>query len=45
MRVFAFETFDQIGELRGNRARLSPVLPGLRRERFETVVAIAERPV
>src|SRR5579872_5542328 len=39
MRVFAFEPFDQIGELRGNGARLPPVLPGLRCERFETIVA------
>jgi len=45
MRVFALQAFDEIGELRCNRARLSAVLPGLGREGVEAAIAIAERPV
>jgi hypothetical protein len=44
VRIFALEAFDQIGELRGDGARLSPVLPGLRRQGFEAAVAVTERP-
>jgi len=45
MRVLAFEALDQIGELWGNRSRLSSILPGLRREGFEAAAAIPERPI
>jgi hypothetical protein len=45
MGVFAFESFDEIGELRGNRAGLSAILPGLGRQRFKATVAIAERAI
>ncbi len=44
MRVLALQPFDQIGELRGDGAGLSPVLPRLGRQSFEAAVAIAERP-
>ena len=45
MRVFAFETFDQVGELRGDGARLSAVLARFGGQGFEAAVAIAERPL
>ena len=45
MRVFALEAFDQIGQLRGDGARLAAVLPRLGRQRFEAAVAVAERPI
>ena len=45
MRVLAFETFDQIGKLWSDGARLSAVLPRLRGEGFKTTVAVAERPI
>ena len=45
MRVFAFETFDQIGELWGDGARLAAVLPRLGRQGFEAAAAVAERPI
>ena len=38
MRILALEAFDQIGELRRDGARLSPILPGLRRQGFEAAV-------
>ena len=44
MRILALEALDQIGELRGDSARLSPILPGLRRQSFEAAVAVAECP-
>ncbi len=45
MRVFTFETFDEIGELRRDGAGLPAVLPGLGRQRFEAAVAVAQCPV
>ena len=45
MRILTFEAFDEIGELRGDGARLSPIQPGLRRQGFEAAVAVTERPL
>ena len=45
MRIFAFEAFDEVGELRGDGARLAAILAGLRRQGFEAAVAVAQRPI
>ena len=45
MRVFAFEAFDQVGELRGNGAGLAAVLARLGSQGLEAAVAVAERPI
>ena len=45
MRVFAFQTFDQVGELRGDGARLAAVLARFRGQGIEAAAAIAERPL
>jgi hypothetical protein len=45
VRVFAFETFDEVGELRGKGARLAAVLPRFGRQGLETIGAVAERPI
>ena len=45
VRVFSFETLDEIGELRRDGAGLPAVLPRLRRQRLEAAVAVAQRPV
>ena len=45
MRVFALEAFDQAGQLRGDGARLAPVLARLGSERLEAAVAVAPGPI
>src|SRR4029450_7765668 len=45
MRVLALETFDEGGQLRGDAAGLAAVLTRFGRERLETAVAVAHRPV
>ena len=45
MRIFALETFDQRGELRGDGARLPAVLARFGGQGFEAAAAIAERPL
>src|SRR5271165_799042 len=45
VRVFAFETFDEVGELRGRGARMAAVLPRFGRQGLETTGAVAERPI
>ena len=45
MRVFAFQAFDQVGELRGDGARLAAVLARFGGQGIEAAVAIAERPL
>jgi hypothetical protein len=45
MRILAFETFDEAGQLRGDSARLAPVLARLGSERLEAASAVAHRPI
>ncbi len=45
MRVLALEAFDETGQLRGDGAGLSAVLARLGSQRFETAVAVAQRPI
>jgi hypothetical protein len=45
MRIFAFQSFDQVGELRSDGARLAAVLAGFGGEGIEAAAAIAERPL
>jgi len=45
MRVLALEAFDEAGQLRGDGAGLSAVLARLGSQRFETAVAVAQRPI
>src|SRR5438876_36767 len=43
--VLSFQSFDQLGQLWGEGARLPPVPSGLRRQGGKTTAAIAQRPV
>jgi len=45
MRVFALQAFDQVGELRGNGARLTAILPRFGGQGLEAIGAVAERPI
>ena len=45
MWVFALEAFDEGGQLRGDGARLAPVLTRLGGERLEAAMAVAPRPI
>ena len=45
MRVFAFETFDEVGQLRGQGARLAAVLARFGSQGLEAAGAVAERPI
>src|SRR5271157_5472251 len=45
MWVFAFEAFDEAGELWGQGARLAAVLPRFGRQGLEAAGAIAKRPI
>ena len=45
VRVLAFQPFDQLGQLRGEGARLPAVASGLRRQGGKTTTAIAQRPI
>ncbi len=42
VRVFALQAFNEIGELRGQGARLAAVLPRFGRQGLETISAVAE---
>src|SRR6185369_14017087 len=43
--VFAFEAFDEAGQLRGDGAGLPPVLTRLGSQRLEAAMAVAPRPI
>ena len=45
MRVFAFEAFDEAGQLRGDGARLAAVLARFGGQRLEAAGAVAPRPI
>jgi hypothetical protein len=45
MRVLALEAFDETGQLRVDGARLTTVLARFGSQRFETAVAVAQRPI
>jgi Transposase C of IS166 homeodomain len=45
MRVFAFEAFDEAGQLRGDGAGLATVLARFGSQRFEAAVAVAPGPI
>ena len=45
MRIFALETFDEIGELGCDRAWLPAILPRLGSQRFETAATVAQHPI
>ena len=45
MRVFAFEAFNETGQLRGDGAGLATVLTRFGSESLEATVAVAPRPI
>ena len=45
MRVFALQPFDQRGGLRIDDTRLAAILPRLRRESFQAIAPVTQRPV